>query len=211
MDGSMSRFVGMLLAVVLSGAAEPVVLLAQQAPGTTPPSAQAPAGNTQTQAPNTQAPSPNSQTQAPATQSQAPGSATPAAPNQTSPATTQEPSIERQQQEDKASQDLINGNRENGAQLPESPDTTRIRDEAAQKAAQQQSQPGQPSGTAVAPAAAISGSVASRPAGAAIAPAKQRQVRSLLIKLGIVAGAGVALGTVYALTRGSSSTPPGAR
>jgi hypothetical protein len=199
MDGSLSRFTGMLLAVVLSGAAEPAVMLDQQAPAAT----QAPAANSQTQAPNTQ-------TQSPATSTQAPGSATPAAPNQTSPTTTQEPSVERQQQEDKASQDLMNGTRETGTQLPESPDTVRAREEAARKAAEPQSQPGQPTGTAVAPAAAISGSVASRPAGAAIAPAKQRQVRSLLIKLGIVAGAGVALGTVYALTRASSSTPPGA-
>jgi hypothetical protein len=209
MDGSMCKFTGMLLAVVLSGAAEPALLLAQQPPAAATPSSQAPAAQTQPP-PATPTQAPNTQSNPPVTSTPAPGSATPAAPNQTSPTTTQEPSVERQQQEDKASQDLVNGSRETGTQLPESPDTVRAREEAAQKAAQQQNQPGQPSGTAVAPAATISGSVASRPAGAAIAPAKQRQVRSLLIKLGIVAGAGVALGTVYALTRASSSTPPGA-
>jgi hypothetical protein len=55
------------------------------------------------------------------------------------------------------------------------------------------------------------GGTASRPAGAAIAPAKQKQVRSFLLKMGVIAGAGVALGTVYALSRSSSPTPPGAR
>jgi len=179
MDGMTSRFIGTLLAVALSGAAQPAALLAQQAPTATQETPQTPQ---------------------PA-----------ASPDQSAPNASQEPSVERQQQEDKASQDLLNGTRESGTQLPESPDTVRAREEAAQKAAQQQNSAGQPSGTAAAPAGTISGSVASRPAGAAIAPAKQRQVRSFLIKLGVVAGAGIALGTVYALSRGSSSTPPGAR
>jgi len=68
----------------------------------------------------------------------------------------------------------------------------------------------QPLGAAAAEAARTSGGAASKPAGSAIAPAKQKQVRSLLIKLGIIAAAGAALGTVYALSRGTSSTPPGA-
>ncbi len=179
-----SRFVGMLLAVAISGAAEPLALMGQQSPSATQPTTQSPNAGTQDQNP----------------------------PAQPAADSTQQPSQEqRQQQEDKASQDLLNGTRENGVQLPESPDTTRAREEAAQKAAQQQNPPGQPTGTAAAPAGNISGSVASRPAGAAIAPAKQRQVRSFLIKFGVVAGAGIALGTVYALSRGSSSTPPGAR
>ena len=69
----------------------------------------------------------------------------------------------------------------------------------------------EPRGTAAARAAKTHGGAASKPAGAAIAPAKQRRTRSLLIKLGIVAGAGAALGTVYALAKGSPSRPPGAR
>jgi hypothetical protein len=72
-------------------------------------------------------------------------------------------------------------------------------------------QPSQPEGTAAARAARTIGGPASKPAGSAIAPAKQRQVRSLLIKIGAIAGAGAALGTVYALTRGTPSKPPGAR
>jgi hypothetical protein len=68
-----------------------------------------------------------------------------------------------------------------------------------------------PQGAATAESAPTLGGAASKPAGAAIAPAKQRQMRSFLIKLGAIAGAGVALGTVYALTRGTSSTPPGAK
>jgi hypothetical protein len=68
----------------------------------------------------------------------------------------------------------------------------------------------QPLGTAAAERARTAGGAASRPAGTAIAPAKQRQVRSFLIKMGLVAAGGVALGTVYALTKGSPSRPPGA-
>ena len=69
----------------------------------------------------------------------------------------------------------------------------------------------EPRGTAAAEAARTHGGAASKPAGAAIAPAKQRRTRSLLIKLGIIAGAGAALGTVYGLSKGSPSRPPGAR
>ena len=68
----------------------------------------------------------------------------------------------------------------------------------------------EPVGTATAERTPTAGGAASEPAGTAIAPAKQRQVRSLLIKLGAVAGAGVALGTVMALSKGTPSTPPGA-
>jgi hypothetical protein len=66
----------------------------------------------------------------------------------------------------------------------------------------------QPSGTATAPSVQVSGGAASKPAGVAIAPPKQRQVRSLLIKLGFLAGAGVALGTVAALSAGSPGHVP---
>jgi len=68
-----------------------------------------------------------------------------------------------------------------------------------------------PLGTATAQEGATRGGVASRPAGEAIAPAKQRQVHSLLIKLGLVAAGAAAVGTVVGLTRGTSSVPPGAR
>jgi hypothetical protein len=57
----------------------------------------------------------------------------------------------------------------------------------------------------------VSGSTLSEPAGVAIAPAKQKRTRSILIKMGLIAGAGIALGTVAALSAGSPSKPPGAQ
>jgi hypothetical protein len=96
---------------------------------------------------------------------------------------------------------------EDSRDLPDSPG-------AAQSASQNQDNQNQslqePRGTAAARAAKTQGGAASKPAGAAIAPAKQRRTRSLLIKLGVIAGAGAALGTVYALAKGSPSRPPGA-
>lgn len=67
-----------------------------------------------------------------------------------------------------------------------------------------------PSGTAAAKAPAVKGAPASRTVGAAIAPAKQKQHRSLLIKVGLVAGAAVAVGSAFALSKASPSKPPGA-
>lgn len=69
----------------------------------------------------------------------------------------------------------------------------------------------EPLGTAAAEAIPITGVAASRPAGAALAPAKQRRVRSILIKVGAIAGAGAAVGIAFALSKGSPSTPPGSR
>lgn len=68
-----------------------------------------------------------------------------------------------------------------------------------------------PGGAAAAQAGPTAGGPASKPSGNAIAPAKQRQVRSLLIKLGAVAAAGIAIGTVVGLSKGSPSRPPGAK
>ncbi len=69
----------------------------------------------------------------------------------------------------------------------------------------------QPLGTATAEGVATVGGTASRPAGAAIAPAKQKQRRSLLLKIGLIAAAGIAGGTVYALSKGTPSKPQGAK
>jgi hypothetical protein len=66
----------------------------------------------------------------------------------------------------------------------------------------------EPNGTAVAPPIETSGGAASKPAGVAIAPPKQRQIRSLLIKLGVLAGAGVAIGTVVGLSAASPGHVP---
>lgn len=76
-----------------------------------------------------------------------------------------------------------------------------------QDAPEPQQSAAQPLGTAVAPQEKIVGVAASRPAGAAIAPAKQKRARSLLISVGVVVAAAVAVGTVVALSKGSPSQP----
>ncbi|HEU4414929.1 MAG TPA: hypothetical protein VFT65_09130 [Candidatus Angelobacter sp.] len=67
----------------------------------------------------------------------------------------------------------------------------------------------EPVGAASAESVPTAGGAAAKPAGVAIAPAKQHQTRSLLLKIGAVVAAGAAVGTVYALSRGTPSTPPG--
>jgi hypothetical protein len=73
--------------------------------------------------------------------------------------------------------------------------------------APQESGPPAPLGTAVAPYGKGIGIAASRPAGVVIAPAKQRRTRSFVIKLSVLIGACVAVGTVVALSNGSPSQP----
>ena len=68
--------------------------------------------------------------------------------------------------------------------------------------------PQPPLGAAAAEQIKTAGGGASRPAGNAIAPVKQHQYRSLVIKLGAAAAAGIAVGTVYGLSHATSSTPP---
>ena len=70
--------------------------------------------------------------------------------------------------------------------------------------------PQRPVGTAAAETPVVSGVAASQPAGVAIAPAKQRRVRTLVLRMGAIVGAGVAVGTVVALTAATPSKPPGA-
>jgi hypothetical protein len=72
---------------------------------------------------------------------------------------------------------------------------------------QQQQEPSRPVGTAAAPYERTMGIAASRPAGAAIAPAKQRRVRTILISVGVIVAAGVAVGSVAGLSHASSSHP----
>jgi hypothetical protein len=74
----------------------------------------------------------------------------------------------------------------------------------------QPKQSSEPVGAAAAESVPTAGGAAAKPAGVAIAPAKQHQTRSLLIKIGAAMAAGAALGTVYALSHSTSSTPPGA-
>lgn len=84
---------------------------------------------------------------------------------------------------------------------------------ASQEQQQQQNDQDQseaPLGAAAAQAGKTSGGPASKPAGTAIAPAKQKQTRSLLIKVGAIAAGAAAVGIIYGLSRGTPSVPPGA-
>jgi hypothetical protein len=74
-------------------------------------------------------------------------------------------------------------------------------------AAESQTPPQKPIGAAAAPGESAAGVTAARPAGAVIAPAKQRRVRAILIRVGLLVGAGVALGTVMALSHATPSQP----
>jgi len=77
-------------------------------------------------------------------------------------------------------------------------------------APQTQAAPQKPVGTAVAEAPHAGGVAASQPAGVAIAPAKQRRVRTIVLRAGAIVGAGAAVGSVIALTAATGSKPPGA-
>jgi len=95
--------------------------------------------------------------------------------------------------------------------LPSPSETSQTSTPATQSQSPAQEQtPREPLGTAAAESVQTTGVAASRPAGAAVAPAKQRRVRSILIKVGALVGAGVAIGTTMALSQGSPSKPPGA-
>lgn len=112
------------------------------------------------------------------------------------------------------------------AELPDSPGTEWDRSQVSSSqqaqtnsaSPQQEAQAGsgqepkarRPVGTAAAEAPKVSGVTAAQPAGIAIAPAKQHRARSLVIKVGAIVGAGVALGTVVGLTAATHSKPPGA-
>jgi len=98
---------------------------------------------------------------------------------------------------------------------PEAPTPQPEQQPSAPQTVQQSEQPQQqpqkpatePAGAATAEKVPTTGGAASRPAGVAIAPAKQHQTRSLLIKIGAIAAAGVAAGTVYGLSRSTPSSP----
>ena len=94
---------------------------------------------------------------------------------------------------------------ENPAQNPESSTEAVPATPAPQPKPEQQIQ--QPLGAATAEGVPTVGGAASRPAGMAIAPAKQSQRRSLLLRMGLIAAAGIAVGTVYGLSKGTSAKP----
>jgi cytoskeletal protein RodZ len=98
----------------------------------------------------------------------------------------------------------------NSTELPDAPTTAQASSQERSDPSQAQNPGSVPSGAAGAKMPHAKGAPAARPLGAAIAPAKQRGRRSLLIKVGLVAGACVAVGSVFALSKGSSAKPPGA-
>jgi hypothetical protein len=89
------------------------------------------------------------------------------------------------------------------------PDTPQPQSAQTQQSQQQQSAPA-PSGAAGAKAANVKGAPVAQPAGAAVAPVRQHGHRSLLIKVGLLAGAGIAVGAAVALSERSPARPPGA-
>lgn len=91
--------------------------------------------------------------------------------------------------------------------VPASEAVARSQDASAPQSAPQQSGPAQPLGTAAAPSQPDTGVAASKPSGAAIAPGRQKRARSFVIKVGLLVGAAVAVGTVVALSSASSSRP----
>ena len=127
-----------------------------------------------------------------------------AAPRQTVP--DQQPQTDRTTQPQPQSVPTSNSN------LPQAPAAQNQTN--AQKPADQQTspepRPGNPSepvGTAVAPLESPVGAAVSRPTGAAIAPAKQKRRHTFIIRLGLVVGAAVAIGTVVALSKASPNRP----
>jgi hypothetical protein len=104
------------------------------------------------------------------------------------------------------------GGQSSGAPAPAPAQPTQDQPAPAQpvQAAPQPTTP-KPEGTAAAGTNPATGVAASQPAGMAIAPAKQHRTRTLVLRTGAILGAGVALGSVVALTQGTPSKPPGAR
>ena len=90
---------------------------------------------------------------------------------------------------------------------PDAPAPRTAQANATEYASSQQNSDQRPLGTAAAPDMKPTGVTGSMLSGAAIAPARQRRVRILLISLGVVAAAGIAIGTVAGLSHASPSRP----
>lgn len=92
---------------------------------------------------------------------------------------------------------------------PTAPPTSQAAQQDVEQASAEPQQTGtaNPVGTAAAPTEKPVGVTGSEPAGAAIAPAKQRRIRRIFISVGAIVGAGIAVGTVAALSRSSPSRP----
>ena len=190
-------------------------LLMQAQQSNPQPSAQQPSAQT----PDTTQAQPAQSNTVPANTQPAPATTQPVAPATDQSAPTQQPSTQQP-----TTQPATPGSGVNPSQGPLQPvkPVTSYPDAAGE---QQQNAPAQgnnlpngpqpkrptePVGAATAESVPTTGGAAAKPAGVAIAPAKQHQSRSLLIKVGAALAAGAALGTVYALSHGTSPTPPGA-
>lgn len=93
-------------------------------------------------------------------------------------------------------------------QMPEAPSPQLVDPSTRANSMQSgQQQNSNPVGTAAAPESRPTGVAASRPAGAVIAPSKQKRRKAILIRVGIIVGAAVAVGTVAGLSRSSSARP----
>jgi len=121
---------------------------------------------------------------------------------------TSQPAANQQQPQTGSQTTIPSGSHQPPVELPENPGRSNAPQQTTATPAQQSPAKTEPNGTAVAPPIETSGGAVSKPAGVAIAPPKQRQIRSLLIKLGFLAGAGVAVGTVVGLSAASPSRVP---
>jgi hypothetical protein len=205
------RITRILSTLLVAGLCSAPLLRAQQTNPATPQ--QAPETSQQPQQPATTQPAPTDQAQ--------PGNAPAPA---TAPAQNTQPAAPANQNQPQQ-QPVSPGTSVNPSQAPLAPVTTYPDASGAQ---QEQPSPNaepqtttvpeapkpkpqtEPVGAATAESVPTAGGAAAKPAGIAIAPAKQHQTRSLLFKIGAVVAAGAALGTVYALSHSTSSTPPGA-
>lgn len=158
-----------------------------------------------------------------------PGISLPATAQQTAAAKTREVSGATQNQQHQLNRNAVtnSGDESNSGDLPESPGAmlaksgagvnqqnmefqSSSRASSQSPEAQTPSPPQRPVGTAAAEVPNVTGVAASQPAGVAIAPAKQHRVRTIVLRMGAIVGAGVAVGSVVALTSATPSKPPGA-
>lgn len=93
--------------------------------------------------------------------------------------------------------------------LPDSPEPAQTQSTSKPDSQPRSQSMQQPAGTAAAQVENSTGDAAYKPVGAAIAPARQKRSRMFLIKIGALVGAGVAIGSVAALSSASPSRPPG--
>ena len=136
------------------------------------------------------------------------GQDSPSAVTQTSaPSQAGNPSVDGQNAKTNNAAQPTSDSNAGGMQQGQSRAAASENEGAASSSSQQQSEPAKPLGAAAAPALGSAGVAGSRPTGAVIAPAKQRRVRAILISIGVVLGACIAVGTVAALSHSSPSQP----